>query len=136
MKVFISHSSETTDLARELSEALTRAGLEAWNHEQEILPGDNWAKKIGQALDESQAMVVLLSPGSLDSTTVRREIEYALGRKQFKNRLIPVFVGSEKELDLQKLPWILSHLNVIKLPAYDKQEEGINRITEALQAVA
>jgi hypothetical protein len=136
MKVFISHSHETRALAEKVGEALEQAGLEAWNHEQEILPGDNWAKKIAQALEESQAMVVLLSPDSLDSTMVRREIEYALSSKHFKNRLIPVLVGSEEDLPLEKLPWILSHLNVIKLPAYGKQEEGIHRITQALQAVA
>jgi predicted nucleotide-binding protein len=72
MKVFISHSHETKSLAKKLGEALKRAGLESWNHEQEILPGDNWAQKIAQALEESEAMVVLLSPDSLDSTLVRR----------------------------------------------------------------
>jgi len=136
MKVFISHSHETKALAKEVGEALKRAGLEAWSHEQEILPGDNWAQKIAQALEESQAMVVLLSPHSLDSTMVRREIEYALSTKHFNKRLIPVLVGSEDDLPLEKLPWILNHLNVIKLPAYGRQEEGINRITQALQAVA
>lgn len=136
MKVFISHSHETRDLAESVGKALRRAGLESWNLEQEILPGDNWAKRIAQGLEESQAMVVLLSPDSLDSTLVRREIEYALSTKRFKNRLIPVLVGSEEDLDLQKLPWILSHLHVIKLPASGKQEEGIDQITQALQAVA
>lgn len=136
MKVFISHSHETEALAKKVGEALERVGLEAWNHEQEILPGDNWAQKIAQALEESQAMVVLLSPDSLDSTMVRREIEYALSTKHFNKRLIPVLVGSEDDLPLEKLPWILSRLNVIKMPALGKQEEGINRITQALQAVA
>jgi hypothetical protein len=136
MKVFISYSHETKALAKKVGEALKRAGLEAWNHEQEILPGDNWAQKIAQALEESQAMVVLLSPDSLDSTMVRREIEYALSSKHFNKRLIPVLVGSEDDLPLEKLPWILSHLNVIKMPAYGRQEEGIDRITQALQAVA
>ena len=136
MQVFISHSHETRALAKELGEALRRVGLESWNHEQEILPGDNWAQKIAQALEESQAMVILLSPDSLDSTMVRREIEYALTKKHFKRRVIPVLVGSEDDLPLEKLPWILNHLNVIKLPAYGRQEEGIDRITQALQAVA
>ena len=136
MQVFISHSHETRALAKKVSEALKRAGLDVWNYEQEILPGDNWAEKIGQALESSQAMVVLLTPEALNSPTVLRDIEYALGRKTFNKRLIPVLVGSEDNIPLQKLPWILRHLNVIKLPAYGKQEEGIDRITQALQAVA
>lgn len=135
MKVFISHSHETKALAKKVGEALERVGLEAWNDEQ-ILPGDNWAQKIADALRESQAMVVLLSPASFHSTMVLREIEYALITKHFNNRLIPVLVGSEDDSPLEKLPWILKHLNVIKVPAFGKQEEAIDRITQALQAVA
>jgi len=136
MKVFISHSHETKALAKKVSEALKRAGLDDWNDEQEILPGDNWAEKIGQALESSEAMVVLLTPEVLNSPTVLRDIEYALGRKTFNKRLIPVLVGSEENIPLQKLPWILKRLNMIKLPAYGRQEESIDRITQALQAVA
>lgn len=135
MKVFISHSHETKALAQKVREALKRAGLDVWN-DQEILPGDNWAAKIGQALDSSQAMVVLLTPEALNSPTVLWDIEYALGRKTFSKRLIPVLVGSEENLPLENLPWILKHLKMIKLPAYGKQDEGIARITQALQAVA
>ena len=134
MKVFISHSHETRALAKRVGDALERAGLTAWNHEEEILPGDNWAREIARALEESQAMVVLLSPGSVHSSMVRREIEYALSSKHFKNRLIPVLVGSEDDLPRDQLPWIFSHLNMIKLPAYGQQEEGIRRITQAVQA--
>lgn len=135
MKVFISHSHDTRALAHKVSEALKRAGLDVWN-EQEILPGDNWAAKIGQALESSQAMVVLLTPEALNSPTVLWDIEYALGRKTFSKRLIPVLVGFGENLPLENLPWILKHLQVIELPAYGKQDEGIARITQALQAVA
>lgn len=136
MKVFISHTQETKTLARTLREELKLAGMDVWSDE-EILPGDNWAEKIGQALESSQAMVALLTPAALSSPTVLRDIEYALGRKTFNKRLIPVFVGSEEESNsLQEFPWILKHLNVIKLPAEGKQKEGIDRITEALEAAA
>ncbi|HSS21811.1 MAG TPA: toll/interleukin-1 receptor domain-containing protein [Pyrinomonadaceae bacterium] len=134
MKVFISHSHEDRALARRVGDALRRTGLEVWDDE-EILPGDNPAQEIAHALEESQAMVVLLTPSTVNSTWVRREIEYALGSKSFKNRLVPVLVGSD-DFPAESIPWILRHLNVIKLPAYGRQEEGINRIAEAVQAVA
>ena len=44
-----------------------------------MLPGHNWAAKVAQALDESQAMVVLLTLAAVNSPNVRREMEYALG---------------------------------------------------------
>jgi hypothetical protein len=135
MKVFISHAHENEALAKKLGKALTRAGWDVWDDEQ-ILPGDNWAEKIGQALEESQAMVVLLTGAALSSSNVRWEIAYALGKKSLKNRLIPVLVGSEENTSTHNFPWILSHLKMIRLQEYGKEEEGIRQITEALQAAA
>jgi len=134
MKVFISHAHENKALAKNLGDALKRAGWDVWD-DQQILPGDNWAEKVGQALEESQAMVVLLTGNSL-STNVRREIEYALGKKSLKNRLIPVLVGSEVNISTQSFPWILNHLKMIKLSESGREEDGIKQITEALQAAA
>lgn len=135
MKVFISHSHETTDLARKVGEALQRKGWDVW-HDEMILPGQNWAEEIARELKESEAMVVLLTPEALKSPTVRREIDFALTNKSFSKRLIPVIVGPDEPRTWEKAPWIFRHLNVINLPAYGRQEEGIRRITQALQAVA
>jgi len=49
MKVFISHSHESQALAKQISDALRRVGLEVWDDTQ-ILPGDNWAQEIARAL--------------------------------------------------------------------------------------
>jgi len=136
VKVFVSHSRENKALARSVGDALERADFDVWKEDQEIFPGDNWAAKTAQALEEAQAMVVLLTPEALNSTSVSREIEFALSRERFKNRLIPVLVGLDDSIDIEKVPWIFRHLNVIKLPASGKQEEGIDKITQALQAVA
>ncbi|MCU1266777.1 MAG: hypothetical protein JWM21_3095 [Acidobacteria bacterium] len=137
MNVFISYSHKDEALARKVGKALQVAGLDVWNSELEILPGDNWAEKIAKALKESDAMVVLLTPEALSSSAVRREIDYALSRKTFSGRLIPVLVGAEEKVLAEKVPWILRHLNLINLPISGKEEdEGIRKITEALQAVA
>ena len=132
MKVFISYAHSDEPLARKITDALERAGLDVWDSEREIMPGDNWAKKIAAGLEESDAMVVLLTPTSLASATVLREVEYALGEKSFNRRLIPVFVGSPEELPQDSVPWILRRLRHINLPEHG-QEEGIRRITEALK---
>ena len=134
MKVFISHSHKNSTLARKVGKALERAGWDVWDDEQGILPGDNWAEKIARALEEAEAMVVLLTPDALSSSNVRREIDYALSRKSFKNRLIPVLVGSEENIAIDDFPWILRHLKMIKLQESGREEEGIRQIAEALQA--
>jgi TIR domain len=102
----------------------------------EIMPGDNWANKVAQALQESEAMVVLLTPDALRSNWVRRDIEYALGAQGYRKRLIPVFVGDPEELPKEDVPWILRHLRIIKLAEHAKEEEGIRQIAQALLEVA
>ena len=133
MKVFISHADTDETFARKVVAGLEEAGFEAWDASREILPGDNWAAKIARALQESEAMVVLLSPNALRSSAVRREIDYALGEQRYSNRLIPVL---PKELNEEEVPWILRHLRVIQLGEDVKEEEGIHQIAQALLEAA
>ena len=129
MKVFISHASQDDELARKIAEVLRAGGLEVWD-DQNILPGDNWAGQIAQALDQSQAMVILLTPQSLASEWVRRDIDYALGKEDFRKRVFPVVVG---QLSEESLPWILRRLHMIRLAEPPKQDEDIQRIADALR---
>ena len=48
MKVFLSHSHMDAPLAVRVSEALRRNGLEVWNPDLDLLPGDNWAAEEAQ----------------------------------------------------------------------------------------
>ncbi len=135
MKVFISHSAEDKLLANKIAIGLEDAGLKVF-HDQNVLPGENWAERIGHELKESDAMVVVLTPEALRSKYVLRDIEYALGDKSFKGRLIPVAVGSPDQLPEDELPWILKRLQMISLPKHGKQDKGIKQIAQALLAAA
>ena len=138
MKIFLSYSHSDRDeiLAKKVLKGLEQAGLDVWDARREILPGDNWAQKIAKGLEESESMVVLLTPESVRSTSVRREIEYALGKKSFDRRLIPVLVGSPEKFPKDSIPWILRHLNMINLPEHGQEDDGIRQITQALKEVA
>lgn len=133
MKVFISHADADETFVKKLATGLEEAGFEAWDASREILPGDNWADKTARALQESEAMVVLLSPDALRSSWVRREIDYALGEQRYSNRLIPVL---PKELNEEEVPWILRHLRMVQLGEDVKEEEGIHQIAQALLETA
>lgn len=115
-----------------VSEALEANGLEAWDPDRELLPGDNWALEIAHALEESEAMVVLLTPTALDSPYVRREIEYALGAKNFSHRLIPVVVGDPDRLPANKVPWILRRLPWFDLKDSEIENPQVESIAEAI----
>ena len=133
MKVFISHASEDKELATRLSRFLRDEGLEVWSDE-DIMPGDNWAQKVSQALKESEAMVVLVSSAALESDWVRREIEFALGTEGYKERLIPVFVGSRDTIPQDRIPWILRHLNGVELTDPTKVE-NFQKIVHTLSTI-
>jgi hypothetical protein len=110
MRVFISYDQKDKESAKELSDRLVEAGFAVWDAEREILPGDNWALKVGEALEESDAMIVLLSPESVRSPWIKREIEYALGSPKYSGRLVPVIVRPTEDI-----PWVLRQLKVVHL---------------------
>lgn len=136
MKVFISHAHQDEPLAKRLTAVLRRACFEVWDQDREIMPGDNWAEKVAQALQESDAMVVLLTPAALQSKWVLREIEYALGTEKYNQRLIPVAVGGEDKLPEDKIPWILKRLSLIKLADPWRDNEGLQQVAQALSRAA
>lgn len=137
MNVFLSYSHRDDALASRLTKTLESEGVRVWYSSRDILPGDNWAEKIAEALADSDAMVVLISPSALESSSVKREIEYALGKTDYnRHRLIPVVVGGRKLLQASDFPWILKKLNVIQLQEDEQSEEGFKRVVEALRQVA
>lgn len=106
MKVFLSHARKDVALARQLAERLARRGFTVWMPEDEIEPGDNWAKKIGKALEDSEFMVILLTPKALESDLLRHDIEFAIMSRKYEGRVFTVFVGSALQAG-KDMPWIL-----------------------------
>jgi TIR domain len=135
MNVFISYAQADKTTAKRIAEGLKRQGLHVWDDSQ-ILPGHLWAEEISRALRESDAMVVLVTPNTADSRSVRSEIDYALSRREFKNKLIPVIVGPPENIPKRELPWILWELRTIRLPERGNQDSGIRQIAQTLLQAA
>lgn len=104
MNVFISYAEKDQAYAASLGRALTAAGVHVWGP-HELTTGGNWALEAGKALANADAFVVLVSPDSVASEWVRREIEFGISSPRFKGRLIPVLVRPT-----QQVPWILQEL--------------------------
>lgn len=105
MRVFISYAPTDRAWAEDLFRELTNEGLDVWLDAKELLPGDNWYLEAGQALRDSDAMVVLLSPSAVEAESVQRDVQYALGSERFQDRVIPVVLEPS-----EKLPWILNRM--------------------------
>lgn len=102
MQIFLSYARSDETFAKALSSQLERRGFSVWSPGEEVLPGDNVWLRTGEALKKSKAMVVLLSPDSMRSEHVRREIQYALGDPNYEGRLFPVRIRPTEDV-----PWIL-----------------------------
>ena len=136
MKVFMSHSDSDAMLAARVSDALENNGLEVWDPDRELFPGDNWAAEVARALEESDAMVVLLTPATAGSRWVKRDIEYALGAKNFSNRLIPVVVGDRDQFPTNEMPWIVRRMPWFSLEDPEAEQPDVEPIAKAILAQA
>ena len=111
--MFLSHASADKEAARELADGLRRESIDVWLDEQALVPGQDWRSQIAEALQRSGAMVVLLTPRSVESDWVRGDVEYALTSKRFEHRLIPVVIGDQTAPWLDKAPWVLKQLQPV-----------------------
>ena len=134
MQLFISHAKKDVGLARKLAERLSKQGLKVWNADDQILPGENWAKKIGKALDDSELMAILVTPGAMESDWLRQEIEFALGSKRYAGRVFPVFVGRASDAD-REMPWILKKLAYCRVESAKDFDEVAKNIKAQLASL-
>ncbi len=137
MNVFISHSFADAKLAKRLADSLREADFQVWDDTQ-ILPGENWGESLSKALDESEAMIVLLTPNSVRSSNIAYEVGYALGKQVYKGRLIPVIAAPPEQFDPGEIPWVfnLQQFQMIRVPNLEEDDEGLRTITQALKAVS
>lgn len=76
--VFLSHAREDTEQVRKINSDLRRRGVLTWLDKQDLLPGDNWQRKIEEAIESSDFVLVFLSLKSTQkSGTFQREVKYA-----------------------------------------------------------
>lgn len=87
--VFLSYGHPDRERAKAVAEALGRAGHEVW-WDRQIKGGSQFSKEIEAALDRADAIVVLWSANSVDSTWVRDEA--AVGRDT--GRLVPARIDA------------------------------------------
>jgi len=121
--VFLSYARSDRDLVQKIGQELSEAGFEVWDPDQKILPGANWTAELKAALDSASALVVFISPDAMASRSVSHEIEYALGAKHLRGRLIPVTIRPTKDT-----PWILDSLRPVQYQSPDKTGRQIVKL--------
>ncbi len=96
--VFVSHSSRDVDLANEVLSLLEKEGLRCWIAPRDVPAGADYGEAIIDAIEETSALVLLMSRASNESRQVQVEVERAFskGRPVFPVRILP---GIELPLD-------------------------------------
>ena len=81
-------------------------------------------------------MVVLLTPNSVHSSNLNYEVGYALGKADYKGRLIPVIAAPPEQLPKENIPWIFHKFKMIHLSDPERDEEGLRKIAQILKEAA
>lgn len=79
--VFLSHTWADKDFARKLAADLRSLGVRVWIDEAEIKLGDSLIEKISSGISGMDYLAVVLSPESVQSEWVKREVEIAISHE-------------------------------------------------------
>ena len=86
---FISYQNTDSDFAGYLMLQLERASIDTWMDKERLRPGYDWSEDIDKAIQDSFAMIVVMSPDARASEYVTYEWAYAPRRR---HRVIPVLL--------------------------------------------
>lgn len=110
--VFISYSSLDRSRISVLADRLENEGFSVW-WDPEILPGEDFQKVIGEALEAAVCVIVAWSSNSIRSTWVKSEAAAANGR----DALVPVY------LEMVSIPVPFNILQTVHLVDWDGDPE-------------
>ena len=94
VQVFISYSNRDRDLLDQLLKhlrPLADQGLLGLSYDQTLEAGTDWSTELPRLLSEAPIVLFLVSPESLSSAFISRELELALSQQETK-RIIPVLL--------------------------------------------
>jgi WD40 repeat protein len=106
--VFISYAREDVDFVRDLHARLRRAGKTIYVDFSDIPQwSEDWQRDLYAQVDASDTVVVVLSPDSISSPNVAREVDRAVaGHKRLKPILLRELGGAEVPAELSRPQWL------------------------------
>jgi len=103
-EAFLSHSDSDRGFVEQLANVLRHHGVPVWYSRTNIVGAQQWQDEIGAALGRCDWFLLVLSPRSLESMWVKRELSYVLQQPRFENKIAPILYES---CDFEGLPWVL-----------------------------
>ncbi len=88
MPVFISYSHQDKEFVDQLAMQLVRENVHVWVDRWELSVGDSLIDKVQQAVEGASALLVVLSPESVQSEWCKRELSAGLLRELEEKRVV------------------------------------------------
>ena len=109
-EVFLSHSAKDRHLSETIAQVLRDHGVPVWHSGTNIVGAKQWHDEIGNALRRCDWLVVILSPHSVKSEWVKRELVYALNDARYNMHIVPLSLKPCKHLELS---WTLGEFQFV-----------------------
>ena len=101
--IFISHVEEDFGTAQALAEGLEAEGFQTWFYERDSAAGASYLVQTRDAIVAAQAVVLIISPGSLSSHQISKEVVRA---HEAQRPIIPLLLGiSDAEYKHRQPEW-------------------------------
>lgn len=120
--VFVSHATNDKWLATTICEKIESAGASFFRDDRDIDGGDDIPDKIRKAIINSNELLIILTPESIDSAWVMFEAGAAWGRRK-KARIVPVLC----HVQVDTIPAIIKAKKAIPLNEFDNYLKELKR---------
>ena len=111
--IFLSYSSRDKHFTKKLAQELSDYGIKVWFDEWEIKVGDSIVEKINSAIRKNDYLGIILSPNSVESPWVKKELSAALMNELekkyitilpilYKDCKIPPIISDKRYADFRK----------------------------------
>lgn len=122
-EAFLSHSSHDHTFVERVATVTRAHGVPVWYSATNILGAQQWHDEIGAALSRCDWFLLVLSPNSVESMWVKRELSYALQQNRFENRIVPLL---HLDCDYSRLSWVLPSIQLIDFRS--DEEHGFQQL--------
>src|SRR5215510_6551297 len=125
--VFISYSRRDKAFVKKLNATLDSAGVQAWVDWEGIELASDWMETISEAIQNSDALLFIVSPDSVKSKICARELELGL---QYNKKLIPILYRQPEKR--QKLHKEISATNWVYMRKEDNFKQTLPKLIESI----
>jgi TIR domain len=123
--IFISYSRQDQAAIEKIAGVLVDAGADIWIDRQGIAGGSKWRPAIVDAIESADVVLLALSPNSVRSDNVRKELDLT---EEFKKKILPV------EIERASIPKEISYqlVGLQRIDLYSDFKQGARQMLDAL----